>query len=166
MLIPMKSTKVLPATDVQSGAPSQTQHLNHYWLDAGVHSLYCCSGVRDVACPCFNSHLGQLALWRPLLHECGSIERSAISPPVSTPCVLSCRQCSGAVQRGAEDIWHFIVVGAPQCDKCVRTFLSMISCDETEGPASRLTIIGIQMHTVAMMLRLQEEELQRLGYLL
>ena len=82
--------------------------------------------------------------------------------------------------RGVRSIFHyiddFIFIGAPQSDECVhslRLFLStsealgmLVSSDKTEGPARRLTVLGIQIDTVAMTLSLPEEKLERIGSLL
>jgi hypothetical protein len=82
--------------------------------------------------------------------------------------------------RGVRSICHyiddFIIVGAPRSDECARglqIFLSTsealgmrISVDKTEGPAVCLTILGIQVDTLAMTLSLPAEKLQRIGSLL
>ena len=82
--------------------------------------------------------------------------------------------------RGVRSIFHyiddFIFIGASQSDECVhslRLFLStsealgmLVSSDKTEGPARRLTVLGIQIDTVAMTLSLPEEKLERIGCLL
>jgi hypothetical protein len=77
--------------------------------------------------------------------------------------------------RGVHNIFHyiddFIIIGAPrsdECANCLGLFLStcealgmLISRDKTEGPAFRMTILGIQVDTVAMTLSLPEEKLHR-----
>ena len=82
--------------------------------------------------------------------------------------------------RGVRNIFHYIddiiIIGAPRSDECANGLglcLStceelgmLISRDKTEGPALRMTILGIQVDTVAMTLSLPEEKLHRMGVLL
>ena len=82
--------------------------------------------------------------------------------------------------RGVRNIFHyiddFIIVGPPNSDEChnsLHTFLAasdklgmLISHEKTEGPAVLMTILGIQIDTMAMTLSLPEEKLARIQGLL
>ena len=79
-------------------------------------------------------------------------------------------------QAGVKYIFHHIIVGAPgdsQCEDGLRalqqTALNLgvvLAEDKTEGPATHLTILGIEVDSVAMTLRLPAKKLQRLQTLL
>ena len=85
-----------------------------------------------------------------------------------------------ARSRGATNIFHyiddFIMVGSPQSEVCelsLRIFahtcdtLGMpIAHEKTKGPATRLTVLGIELDTLAMEMRLPSEKLERLSTLL
>ena len=82
--------------------------------------------------------------------------------------------------RGADNIFHyiddFVLLGPPDSDICEQNLrLLMQSCDnlgvliaqeKTEGPSTRLTVLGIEFDTVAMELRLPADKLHRLSELL
>ena len=77
--------------------------------------------------------------------------------------------------RGAAHVFHyvddFVFVGPPgssDCDKDLHLFALtchnlgggvVIADDKTEGPATRLTVLGIEIDTMAMEIRLHEEKL-------
>ena len=66
----------------------------------------------------------------------------------------------------------FVLLGPPDTDRCERNlFLLTQSCeslglpsaqDKTEGPATRITVLGIEFEMVSMELRLLEDELQKM----
>ena len=78
--------------------------------------------------------------------------------------------------RGASHIFHyvddFVVVGPPESVKCSSDLeLLLQTCadlgvevaeDKTEGPSTCLTVLGIELDSVAMELRLPQEKLTRL----
>ena len=71
---------------------------------------------------------------------------------------------------------HIIFVGPPNTDGCARDLRAFLqSCDElgvvvashqTEGPATCLTVLGIEIDTCLMELRLPADKLHRLSALL
>ena len=77
-------------------------------------------------------------------------------------------------QRGVEHIFHyiddFVVLGAGDSDQCIHGLTTLIqSCEslgcliaaeKTEGPATRLAVLGIEFDSVAMEMRLPDEKLQ------
>ena len=79
-------------------------------------------------------------------------------------------------KRGVESIFHyldnFIVMGPPGSDDCKRSLDLLVSecqtlgvplaMDKMEGPSSILTILGIEIDTIAGVLRLPADKLQRL----
>jgi hypothetical protein len=81
-----------------------------------------------------------------------------------------------ASKKGVQYIQHylddFITAGAPQSDECGRNLQMVletcgelgvpIADDKTEGPATCITFLGIEMDTIAMVLRLPPYKLQRL----
>ena len=83
-------------------------------------------------------------------------------------------------QHGVEQIFHyiddFVMLGPPQSDQCrhsIQTFskiCSMLGCplapEKTEGPATVLTVLGIEFDTMAMELRLPSDKLERIRTLL
>ena len=83
-------------------------------------------------------------------------------------------------QKGARCISHyiddFIMVGAPASDECathLHSFLStcdelgvLVAKDKTEGPATRLTVLGIEIDTEAMTLQLPDDKLRRMELML
>ena len=84
------------------------------------------------------------------------------------------------LQNGATFIDHyvddFITVGAPGSDECARNASTMhqtcavagapVEERKSEGPATRLTFLGIEIDSVAMQLRLPEDKLAKLQKLL
>ena len=80
-------------------------------------------------------------------------------------------------QRGVQDIFHyvddFIIVGKPDSDQCalaLATTLEIFSDlgvpaepDKCEGPATTLPILGIEVDSIAMQLRLPAQKLERLN---
>lgn len=82
--------------------------------------------------------------------------------------------------HGATHIFHymdeFILVGpanSPACEQNLRLLMQtcsnlgvIIASEKTEGPSTRLTVLGIQVDTLAMTLSLPHEKLQRLHDLL
>ena len=83
-------------------------------------------------------------------------------------------------QAGVKYIFHyidnFIIVGPPGDSQCEEGLLALqqtahnlgvvLAEDKTEGPATQLTILGIEVDSVAMTLCLPTEKLQRLRTLL
>ncbi len=81
-----------------------------------------------------------------------------------------------ASKKGVQYIQHylddFITAGAPQSDECGRNLQMVletcgelgvpIADDKTEGPATCITFLGIEMDTIAMVLWLPPYKLQRL----
>ena len=82
--------------------------------------------------------------------------------------------------RGVTSIFHcidnFIVVGPPESEVCELSLRTLTqTCDilgvpiaheKTEGPATPLTVLGIELDTAAMEMRLPSEKLERLSTLL
>ena len=80
-------------------------------------------------------------------------------------------------EKGATHIFHyvddFVIVGPPGSAKCGNDLeLLMKTCsdlgvlvaeDKTEGPATCLTVLGVEIDTLAMELRLPQEKLDRLN---
>ena len=83
-------------------------------------------------------------------------------------------------RHGVQHIFHyvddFIIVGQPRSEECahaVSTTLNIFSTlgvpvepDKCEGPSTSLTILGIEVDTDQMQLRLPEEKLANLNYLI
>ena len=83
-------------------------------------------------------------------------------------------------QAGVENIFYYIddyiivgPTGSPQCEtgllalqQIAHNLGVILVEDKTEGPATTLTILGIEVDSVAMTLRLPEEKLERLRSLL
>ena len=79
-------------------------------------------------------------------------------------------------QRGVRNIFHyvddFIIVGKPNSEECASALATTLECfsilgvpaepSKCEGPATTLPILGIEIDTVQMQLRLPPEKLQRL----
>ena len=79
-------------------------------------------------------------------------------------------------QKGVMYIWHymddFILAGGPDSDQCA-AFIALalqvfrvlgipIELSKSEGPATTLSVLGIEIDTVAMQLRLPADKLRRL----
>lgn len=79
-------------------------------------------------------------------------------------------------QKGVTHVWHyvddFIFVGEPHSDQCttsmaaaLQTFIELgipIEPEKSEGPATSLSTLGIEVDTIAMHLRLPADKLCRL----
>ena len=83
-------------------------------------------------------------------------------------------------ESGFDHVFHyiddFVLVGPPGSEDCERGLRCLqqvcsntgviLASDKTEGPTTRLTVLGIEFDTQAMMMRLPDEKLQRLQALL
>ena len=83
-------------------------------------------------------------------------------------------------QRGVDHIFHyiddFVLLGAPESDQCavgLTTFIQscetigcLLAPDKTEGPTTKLTVLGIEFDSKAMEMRLPVEKLQRIQEIL
>ena len=79
-------------------------------------------------------------------------------------------------QKGVQHIWHyvddFILAGEPHSTQCASSMASALQAfhelgipiepEKSEGPATTLTVLGIEVDTVAMQLRLPADKLCRL----
>ena len=79
-------------------------------------------------------------------------------------------------QKGVKHIWHyvddFILAGEPHSTQCASSMASALQAfhelgipiepEKSEGPATTLTVLGIEVDTVAMQLRLPADKLCRL----
>ena len=67
----------------------------------------------------------------------------------------------------------FVVVGPPRSDTCASSLLAvtqtcdnlgvLIAPEKTEGPTTRITVLGIEFDTLEMVLRLPDDKLERVG---
>ena len=83
-------------------------------------------------------------------------------------------------QRGVEHVYHyiddFVLVGPPDSPRCLHDYRTLVAtCEQlgmvlaeekSEGPAPCLTVLGIEIDSKAMELRLPPDKLQRLLQLL
>lgn len=73
-------------------------------------------------------------------------------------------------QSGAQHVFHyvdgFILIGPPESSQCEHDLLTSLGLppaeEKTEGPATRLTVLGIEVDTEAIVLRLPNEKLRNL----
>ena len=79
-------------------------------------------------------------------------------------------------QKGVKDLNHYLddfaIVGAPSSPECGRSFRTVVDmCEETgfpvavektEGPATKITLLGVELDSELLQLRLLQEKLEKL----